>query len=171
MKLYTVKDEYVEYLRKFDNRILSNQGTDYKKRRKYIGVLLEINGCKYLAPLSSPKKHDYTEDGKIRKNIIPIIRIIHNDQLLGTIKLGCMIPIYDEKVIKYYDIEKETDLKYKDLVTDELEFMYKNKELIMKNAKRLYKQKKLKLNIGYVKNTVDFYLLEEKAKEYNEKKY
>lgn len=41
----------------------------------------------------------------------------------------------------------------------------------MKNAKRLYKQKKLKLNIGYVKNTVDFYLLEEKAKEYNEKKY
>ena len=86
--------------------------------------------------------------------------------MLGTIKLGCMIPVFDDRVIEYYDIEKEIDLKYKDLVSDELEFIYKNKKLIINNANKLYKQKCMNLDIGYIRNTVDFKLLEEKAKEF-----
>lgn len=86
--------------------------------------------------------------------------------MLGTIKLGCMISIFDERVISYYDISKEEDVKYKKLVLKELEFIFENKELIIKNANKLYKQKILNLDIGYIKNTVDFTLLEEKAKEY-----
>ena len=166
MKLFTIQDEYLNYLKSFDRHVLNNKGENYIKTRKYLGVVLEINECKYIAPLSSPSStYDYI-NGKIRKSVIPIIRIVHNDELLGTIKLGCMIPVFDDRVIEYYDIEKEIDLKYKDLVSDELEFIYKNKKLIINNANKLYKQKCMNLDIGYIINTVDFKLLEEKAKEF-----
>ena len=166
MKLFNIDENYIDFLKQFDKNVMNHSSNKYKKTRKYIGVLLEVNGFKYLAPLSSPKKTDYLENGKIRKSIITLIRIVYEDRLLGSIKLSNMIPVSNERVIEYYDIEKETDLKYKDLVSNELEFIYQNKELIIKNAKKLYKQKLLNLDIGYIKNTVNFTLLEEKAKEY-----
>ncbi|WP_119209494.1 type III toxin-antitoxin system ToxN/AbiQ family toxin [Fusobacterium animalis] len=42
--------------------------------------------------------------------------------------------------------------------------IYINKELILKNAKKLYQQKIKNMSMGYIKNTVDFLLLEEKGK-------
>lgn len=168
MKLFTIQDEYLEYLKSFDDNVFNNKDDKYTKTRKYLGVLLEVNGCKYIAPLSSPKKSDYMQDNKIRKSITSIIRMIdtQENKLLGTIKLSNMIPFFDNRVIKYYDIEKEQDKFYKRLVLKELEFIYQNKEMIIKNANKLYKQKLLNLDIGYIKNTVDFKLLEKKAKEY-----
>lgn len=168
MRLFTVSDEFIDYLKQFDKNVMNHFGENYTQERKYIGVLLEINDCKYIAPLSSPKKSDYNENGEIRKSIVPIIRMaVSETELLGTIKLGCMIPVFDEKVIEYYDLEKENDIRYKKLVLKELEFIYQNKELIIKNANKLYKQKNQKLNIGYIRNTVNFELLEAKVKEYN----
>lgn len=167
MKLFNINEDYIDYLRTFDKNVMNHKGNDYIKTRKYIGILVEVDGYKYLAPLSSPKKTDYYEDGKIRKSITTLIRIVYENRLLGTIKLSNMIPIYNENVIEYYDIKKEKDLKYKILVENELEFIYKNKELIINNANKLYKQKCMNLDIGYIKNTVNFKLLEEKAKEYN----
>ena len=78
-----------------------------------------------------------------------------------------MIPIFDETLISYYDINSEKGIKYKALVRKELEFIYINKELILKNAKKLYQQKIKNMSMGYIKNTVDFLLLEEKGKEYS----
>lgn len=169
MKLFNIQDEYLEYLKSFDDNVFNNKDDKYTKTRKYLGILLEVNDCKYIAPLSSPKKSDYTEDNKIRKSVTSIIRMVdtQENKLLGTIKLSNMIPFFNEEVIEYYDIEKEQDKFYKKLVLKELEFIYQNKELIIKNANKLYKQKLLNLNIGYIKNTVNFGLLEEKAKEYN----
>ena len=67
MKLYEVDESYINYLKLFDNRVLNYSGENYTKTRKYIGVLLKVNNCDYLALLSSPnKKSDYT-NGKIRK--------------------------------------------------------------------------------------------------------
>lgn len=166
MKLFTIDSNYIDYLKQFDKNVMNHFGDKYNKTRKYIGILLEVNGFKYLAPLSSPKKTDYLEDGKIRNSIVSLIRIVYENRLLGTIKLSNMIPVFNEKVIEYYVLEKETDLKYKDLVFNELKFIYQNKELIIKNANKLYKQKLLNLDIGYIKNTINFKLLEEKAKEY-----
>lgn len=166
MKLFNVSNEYIDYLKQFDKNIMNHSSKNYKKTRKYIGVLLEINNCKYIAPLSSPKKTDYDEEGKIRKSIIPIIRIVYDSRILGTIKLSSMIPFYDDSVVEYYNLEEETDEKYRDLILNELEFIHINKELIIKNANKLYKQKFEKLGMGYLKNTVNFELLEEKAKEF-----
>ena len=77
-----------------------------------------------------------------------------------------MIPIYDSTVLKYYDVNNETDINYKNLVLDELRFIYANKNKIFHNAIKLYQQKINNMSMGYIKNTVDFQLLEEKAKLY-----
>lgn len=164
--LFTVDSDYIDYLRQYDSRVLNHSGEDYTTSRKYLGVLFEIKGYKYLAPLSSPSKTYDFKDGVIRKSVIPIIRMVFENELLGTIKLGCMIPIFDENLISYYDINLEKDLKYKFLVRKELEFIYINKKLILKNANKLYQQKINNMSMGYIKNTVDFQLLEEKAKLY-----
>ena len=61
----------------------------------------------------------------------------------------------------------ENDLKYKDVILGELRYINDNSNKIVKYAKTVYNQKIKNINIGYIKNTVDFKLLEEKLKEWN----
>ena len=81
-----------------------------------------------------------------------------------------MIPVYDETVISYYNIKDEKDIKYKNLVSKEYKFININKEYIIKNALKLYTQKINNMSMKYVQETVNFKLLEEKAKLYMNKK-
>ena len=151
MKLYEVDDEYIDYLKNFDSKVLNHSGERYNHIRKYTGILLTINDCDYIAPLSSPSKTDY-KDGIIRKSVIPLVRIVklksEKMTLLGKIKLSSMIP------------------KYKNLILDQLKFINSNKSLIIHHANTLYRQKINNMSMGYIKETVDFKLLEEKAKLY-----
>ena len=169
IELFEIDDNYIQYLQQFDNKVLNHYGVNYIKSRKYLGILIHINDCDYVAPLSSPNlKTDY-DNGVIRKSIIPIIRIVKlgkKAKLLGTIKLTSMIPIYDSAVLNYYNVNNEIDINYKNLVLDELRFIYANKNKIFHNAYKLYQQKINNMSMGYIKNTVDFQLLEEKAKLY-----
>lgn len=168
MKFYFVDNEYIDYLQQFDVQVKNYKGKHYVKKRTYIGIILEINDCKYLAPLSSPKPTDYHEDGTVRKSIVPLIRMIgdREDDFLGTIRLSAMIPIFDDEVSIEYDLDNEKDVLYKKLLLKQLEFININKELILRNAQKLYKQKTKGMNINYLKSTVNFTLLEEKAKEF-----
>lgn len=174
LKLYNISDEYINYLRKFDKKVFSNKEDDRKHSRKYLGIILIIDEFNYFVPLSSPKDTDYIiEDGTkiIRKNTIPIIRIISedsngNEELKGTLKFSNMIPVPDFALIDY-DVYSETDEDYKILVTKEIAFISANKKTIINNAKVIYNQKtKNYKNIKYLENTVNFKLLEQKCKEY-----
>lgn len=175
IKLYIIDTNYITYLKsnKVLHRVLENKDDCFV--RKYIGIVLNINGFKYYVPLSSPKEDkDYiilNGIKTIRKSIVPIIRIISkdingNDELKGTIKFSSMIPVPDS-VITYYDFSKETDNDYRILVEKEYEFIKSNKDTILKNASILYNQK-TKENIlfkdtkkpGYLESTVDFILAE-----------
>lgn len=51
--LVRIDSEYCNYLRLFDNKVPYNYNE--KELRPFIGVLFEVNDCKYFAPLSSPK--------------------------------------------------------------------------------------------------------------------
>ena len=60
MKLYTISDAYISYLREFSSKtILRSEGEGYVTSRKYLGVVYEINGYQYFAPFSSPKDSDF----------------------------------------------------------------------------------------------------------------
>ena len=70
MKLYAVTDEYINYLRQFDNKVYDNKEDKRKVMRKYLGIVLTINEMNYYIPMSSPKKSDYIDYEKkiIRKD-------------------------------------------------------------------------------------------------------
>lgn len=173
LKLYNVSDDYVNYLKQYDYRVFSSKEDDRIKERKYLGVVLEINDCDYFVPLSSPKESDYklVDNIKIiRKDIIPIIRIVVKDvngnyELKGTLKFSNMIPVPSIALINY-DVNNEEDESYKILVLKEIDFINSNKDKIIKNAKVIYNQKVNNWDIGYIKQTVDFKLLEQKSIEY-----
>ena len=60
MRLYSVSDDYIEYLRNVFPRVYSNKIANRKHTRKYLGVVLKLNDFNYYIPLASPKDaHDY----------------------------------------------------------------------------------------------------------------
>ena len=60
MRLYSISDEYINYIRKKFPRVYSNKEDTRIHTRKYLGAVIEIETHKYYIPLSSPKdKHDY----------------------------------------------------------------------------------------------------------------
>lgn len=174
MKLYAVTDEYINYLRQFDNKVYDNKEDKRKVMRKYLGIVLKINEMNYYIPMSSPKKSDYKEN-EIRKSIVPIVRIVSNEEkdnipvLKGTLRISNMIPVPDSELI-LYEPKKETNKDYKILVEKELVFIEKNEEMIKKYAKIIYNQKINSYDVSYIKNVVDFKLLEEKCCEYKNRK-
>ena len=54
LKIVRVNSDYCDYLRKFDNKVAYNKNE--KELRPFIGILFQIDACKYFAPLSSPKE-------------------------------------------------------------------------------------------------------------------
>lgn len=169
LKIYSVSDKYINYLRKDFPNVYSNKENRRKHTRKYIGVVLELEGYHYYVPMSSPKDSDYQIAGEnrvIKKSIIPIIRIIVRNskgqkELKGTLRISHMIPVPASE-LELYDYENEEDLTYKDLIHDEIIFIRKNQDKIMKNAQVMYKQKMNQdESAGYIKSALPFKQLEE----------
>lgn len=167
-KLYSVSDEYVEWLRKDFPNVYSNKINSRTHTRKYLGVVLQVGKYNYYVPMSSPKDSDYQIAGAnkvIKKSIVPIIRIVVKNsagekELKGTLRISHMIPV-PESELELYDLENESDDTYKDLVQNEMIFIRKNREKIDSNAKLVYKQKIANdTTAGYVKSALDYQALE-----------
>lgn len=171
MKLYSVSDRYIKYLKQFDKRVYDNKEETRTTSRKYLGIVLKINNLNYYIPMSSQKKSDY-KNNEIRKSIIPIIRIISeeefdgNPELKGTLRVSNMIPVPESELI-LYEPKLEKNKNYRILIEKELEFIGKNEDMIKRFAKIIYNQKTNNYNVSYIKNVLDFELLEQKCKEYN----
>lgn len=174
LKLYMVDDSFIQDIHdNLNQHVFSNVNPGYNHTRKYLGVLLAINGFSYYAPLSSPKNSDFIDvkgHRVIRNSILPIIRMVETDEngqrhLLGTIKLGNMIPVPAEKLIDY-NLDNEPDSDYKDLVLKEKRFINRNKEMITSFAEKLYNEKcgTTAIEKGYLKNTFDFKAFEDYTK-------
>ncbi len=152
MKLYTVKDDYIKYLREFDNNVPYNK----EGRRPYVGIVLKVNEMNYFAPLSSPKvKHLEMKDNPT------LTKISGGD--LGVINFNNMIPIAT-KELKIFTVH---DLKNRNLIDKQIRWIKSNKKNICHKAKKLYdlySYKKLKNNHFKICN--NFKLLEEKCKKW-----
>lgn len=59
LNFYEVDDNYVEYISKFDKKVMYSKIETRKYKRKYIGILFSIADNYYIAPLCNYKlKHD-----------------------------------------------------------------------------------------------------------------
>lgn len=174
MRLYSISDEYISYLRIKFPRVYSNKEVERVHTRKYLGAVIEIDSHKYYIPLSSPKdKHDYIiVDGekKIRKDSLIVMRIVSgtddNMEVKGTLQIGTMIPVPDS-AIELYDVDSEPDQAYKDLVNEEIIYIRKHEKAIIKNAKVLYSKRKSETQNRVVQNCLDFKALEEECDKWN----
>ena len=80
---------------RYDNKIYDNKDSLKTYKRKYVGIVLTINGFNYYVPMSSPKKSDYVDYQKkiIRKDTKTILRISNGERLYGTLRISNMIPV------------------------------------------------------------------------------
>lgn len=128
-KLYYIKDSYIEYISRFDEKVLYNK----KKTRPYIGIIINHDGIKYFAPLSSPKlKH------KSMKSSKPDIYKIKNGEL-GILNLNNMIPVPDEAVELVHMDSDIMEERYIKLLIEQINFLNNRKIKVANKAKRLYK--------------------------------
>lgn len=152
LKIYSVSDEYIDFLfndPKLTRFIFDNKRNNRRHTRKYLGAVLEINGLSYFAPFSSPKPTDYItkSDGSeiIRKSTPTIIRMTAPNnktgsiELKGTIKISNMIPVPPEE-LTYYDISAEKDTAYRNLLEKEYAYIKAHKDEILKSVKIVYSQ-------------------------------
>ena len=131
IKLYNVDPTYIEYLSPYAPHLFLNKQNGQQNERKYVGIVLSINGFDYFAPLSSFKdKHRLMKDG------IDFIKI----KQYAVINLKNMFPV-DAGTYEYVDISKERNPKYRDLLRSEYRYIKSIQEKIRKNAANLYHHK------------------------------
>lgn len=128
LKIYKISDNYIEYLRQFDDTISLNKDN----KRPYIGVVLVINDFNYFAPLTSPKKKHRT-----MKNTIDFMKIAEGRY--GAINLNNMIPVIESELIKI-DINNIEDIEYRNLLQNQYRYLKGKKDKIKENAEKLYEK-------------------------------
>jgi protein AbiQ len=159
LKFYNVENDYIEYLRQFDERIYTNRG-----KRPYIGVVYTLNNIKYYVPLSSPK-----EKHKKMKNEKDFHKI--KGGIYGAVNFNYMIPVNSED-LHIIDINNEPDIKYRTMLQNQYFEVLKIKDTICSKAENLYKlvqtdDDELSKNDKIIKSRCcDYVMLEEKMKEY-----
>jgi protein AbiQ len=157
--LCSIKDHYIDYLREFDKTVLKNKNS----KRKYIGVLFEIDDKNYYAPLASPKPKHL----KISNKAPDIVKIDNGE--LGVINLNNMIPVPESEIINF-NINNVEDEKYKNLLRDQVKYIQLNRKNIIKKAKRLYSIFNSGKHPLINARCCNFKLLERKCAQYSKEK-
>ncbi|KAA8345921.1 type III toxin-antitoxin system ToxN/AbiQ family toxin [Leuconostoc mesenteroides] len=125
MKIYNITDKYINYLKKYDNKIPENK----HEKRPFIGVIVIINGYKYFAPLSSPKlKHKHMKNTKDFHKI--------DEGKMGVINFNNMIPVPESELI-IVDIANINNIDYRNLLNNQLSFITSINSVIENKAKNL----------------------------------
>lgn len=155
LKLYEINPKYIKYLAQYQEHIFISDGN--KASRKYIGVVLQINGMNYFAPLSSFKsKH------KRMKESVDFIKI----RDYAVININNMVPV-PEGEYHLVDVNGTKDMQYRYLMQAESREINRKRNRIIKNADIVYKHK---LRNGdttpLARRTNDFKELEKRCKQY-----
>lgn len=162
LKIVRLDSNYCDYLRQFDAKVPYN--FNEKELRPFVGVLFEVNNCKYFAPLSSPKQKHLK-----MKNTLDFLRL--DNGKLGAINFNNMLPVMEENII-ILDLDKKMETiaeqKYQKLLKQQIYWLNRNDEKMYNRAKELYdKYTTNTLNNKLWLRCCNFKLLEEKCLEYN----
>jgi protein AbiQ len=158
MRFYIVDDQYIRYLKTVDPKVPDN----YNATKPFIGIVLDINGFKYLAPLTS-----YKQNQENIKSSTPTCVKMHEQgkptNKLGMIQLNNMIPVLDS-VITEFDMNSR-DQKYQNLLNNQLVYIKTVREEIEKKSAKLYRLVEKQVPF-YVGMSCDFTALEKASAVY-----
>ncbi len=157
IKLYEIDNAYIDYLLPIAPHLFKNKKPGQQNERKYIGIVLSINGMDYFAPLSSFKpKHAKMKDG------LDFIKINN----YAVINLNNMFPV-PSGIFHYVDIAAIQDPHYKALLQSEYRYIKSIQDRIRKNASILYAHKlQYAEETPLAKRCNDFVALEEACQKY-----
>lgn len=145
-KFYEVDKEYIKFLQKHERKI---PNISYETNDKFVcGVLFDIDGIKYFAPISSFTKQQKTN----------ILIKSASGKVISSVRLSFMFPI-PEQLVRVKDFSKE-EYRYKRLLMEELDFCNKNSHKIVKKALYIYQTVKDGSDALLKKNCCDFDRLE-----------
>lgn len=157
--LYEVNEKYVDYLVPHAPHLFHNKKPGQSNNRKYIGVILEVNGYSYFAPLSSFKeKHTRMQE------TIDFLKIGNK----AVININNMFPVPSGMATRV-DINAIKNRPYRDLLREEYRIIKVRSPLIFKNAKVVYDRKLKDKNSALAKRCNDFAFLEELCQTYKRK--
>ena len=160
LRFYEIDEKYIDFLSHYSEHLFHNAKIQQNYSRKYIGILFEINGMKYFAPLSSFKpKH---------KRLCETIDFIKIGDM-AVLNLNNMFPV-PGGVYSLKNPNTEQNWQYKTLLNNEIRIIKQKSEIIISNAKAVYEHKMT--NDGKSKLSQrcnDFKLLEIKCREYKSK--
>jgi protein AbiQ len=131
-----------------------------RKSKFMCGVLIEVNGMDYYAPVSSNKNRYATSF--ILKN--------EQDRPLASIRFNYMVPV-PKDLVEPVDIANEPDEKYRRLLETEYIAVNKNSSAIMSAARRIYKIKLNNPETIIAQHCNDFRLLEKLMKVYDNSRH
>ena len=131
---YMVDADYCDYLRKSDPCVPYTM--ERKALRPFVGIVFSVNGMNYYAPLTSPKpKH------LCMKSQIDFLKIKGGEW--GAINFNNMIPVHPGSLtkveMKIIETESREDKAYKNLLSNQLSWCNSHREIILKQADRLYR--------------------------------
>lgn len=124
---YDINEDYINFLKTVDKQV---PDINYHKNNKFVcGVVLEINGINYYAPISHMTEKQQTN-----------LQIIDNNKPIATIRFSFMIPAVEAALIKkdFSEIAKK-DSKYADLLDAEYNFCKTHQKEIYEKALAVYK--------------------------------
>ena len=127
-RFYHIQEKYINFLHSGDSRVQFNKG----QRRPYVGIVLVINNIKYYVPLESPKPNH----GKIRSGG-PVLKL--DEGRLGLMGFNNMIPVPDCALV-YFDFNDVEDIKYRNLLINQLNYCNGIKEIIINRANTTYQK-------------------------------
>ena len=157
LDFFEIDSKYIEYLSGFEPHLFHNKKITQNFSRKYVGIILKINGFDYFAPLSS-----FKEKHKKLSETLDFIKLGN----YAVINLNNMFPA-PKTLYNHITINAEKDVYYRKLLQEEFRILKQKSEMIVKNAQKVYEHKltndgKSKLS----QRCNDFKLLEEKCVQY-----
>lgn len=157
LRLFKINTKYITFLRGVDKKVQLNKSA----KRPYIGIVLEVGGFRYFAPLESPK-----ESHKNIKSAKHLLKIDNGN--LGLIGFNNMIPVHNSALIEF-DIDLEPDAQYAELLRRQALWINKNKATIYSHANKTYCAAVNSINPHgfYSRVCCDFKKLEKACKNYN----
>jgi protein AbiQ len=163
LRFYTVSDAYISFLQQFDPKVPNNGGAAYKGRKLYIGVVLEIGGHKYFAPLSSYK----AKQDKISSSSCSLFKLHergNENNKLGIISLNNMVPVPDSELV-LLDLDGQ-DEQYKRMLLKQYEFIKESRDEIARRAAKLHNHVVVKRTPHFVLISCDIPTLVDQAIKY-----
>lgn len=127
LRFYDIDVEYVKYLQSIDSQI---PNIHYSTNNKFVcGVVLNIDGVKYYAPISHTTKKYQTS-----------LLIYDKGKPISSIRFSFMLPAY-EKVLKVKNFKEiaNVDQHYADIISSEYNYCRNNIDAIYKKANAVYK--------------------------------